>query len=568
MINKSLSFLFLFLFITSFLLAQDWRSPIDFPIKLSGTFCELRTNHFHHGIDIKSSRGVIGDKIYAIGDGIIHRLRVQAAGYGNSIYIRHPEGYVSVYAHLASIDPTLDSIVLAHQYDRETFEIDLHLDSMNIRVNKGDVIGRMGSTGYSFGPHLHFEIRDAKTEVSINPLFFGFEVADNIPPNLSQIRFDYLRKDGSVYGQKQYNAIQGKKTTRLGVDTVRIGAWRCGIALRTQDKMNATHNRNGLYEVRIEVDSVPVYHFRADSAHFHESRAVNILKDVASYKRASERWYLAYDMPGSPLQDYLLAEKSLGWIRPFENKPQLVSVRVADFYSNVRTVQFYLVRDKKMAEQPTQKFNYLLPFHEPNIVRLKSAELSCPSQAFYRDQKLMIEEAEEKSDRYLSPVVKFDGEVVPFYRPCTLRFTTEQLDSAALARAVIVRCSGDDMHHVGCEKTHEGIQTSIGGWGEYVLYHDDKVPSFEVVFCPSVARKRDVLKFKIWDEFESKGKAKEVYCRAEIDGQFILARHDVKSNTFAVPLNNLPAGTFTLSLTYGDAAGNENTWSRKIEIKP
>lgn len=564
--NKILTWFILFLFINVMCSAQDWRSPVNFPIKLSGTFCELRTNHFHHGIDIKSSKGVSGDKIHAIGDGIIHRLRVQAAGYGNSIYIRHPEGYVSVYAHLSSIDPILDSIVLAHQYERETYEIDLVLDSMAIPVEKGQVIGRMGSTGYSFGPHLHFEIRDAKTETTINPLHFGFPLKDGLAPNLSMIRFDFLRKDGSIYHRKKFDVKQGRNTAKLAVDTVRLGAWRCGIALRTQDKMNDTHNRNGLYSIEIIQDSTTIFHFKADSAHFKESRAVNILKDEVTYRAKKERWYLAYDMPGSPLQDYLLSERSLGWVRPFADKPQRLTIKVADFSGNERTLNFVLVRDEKMVEQESRSHNYLLPFHEPNIIRLQHAELNCPDGTFYRDQTLTIEETKEATQDYLSPVVSFRGEEISFHAPCTLRFPTDAIDSATLRHAVVVRCQGDDLFHVGRRLRDGGVETRITAWGEYVLYADRTAPTMKVVHCPDIVRTRDKLRFTIKDEFESKGSAKEVFCRATLDGQFILAKHDVKSNTFAIPLTYAPLGEHVLQLSYGDAAGNTKTWTKNLKI--
>ena len=168
--------------------SQQYSSPLDFNLLLSGTFGELRNNHFHAGIDIKT-QGVEGQKVYSIADGYISRIKVSTWGYGKVIYITHPKtGHTSVYAHLKKFSTKIDSIVKKEHYKKESFEINFYPNKDALTVNKGEVIALSGNSGGSDGAHLHFEIRDTQTERPTNPLQFGFNIADNIAPTLKKIK--------------------------------------------------------------------------------------------------------------------------------------------------------------------------------------------------------------------------------------------------------------------------------------------------------------------------------------------------------------------------------------------
>ncbi len=553
-------------FIPLSVLSQDWRSPIDHELRLSGTFCELRTNHFHHGIDIKSSKGVSGDPIYAIEDGFIHRLRVQAAGYGNSIYIKHPNGYVSVYGHLQKMSPDLDSMVKSYQYQDQTFEIDMHCDSLLIPVKKGDLIGHMGTSGYSFGPHLHFEIRDAKTEATINPLLMGFLIKDDIAPSFRQVRLDYLSPEGRKYHETTHQLITAKSKSTVVGDTIRIGAWRCGLALRTQDRMNSTNNRNGIYEIQIKVDSQLIYQFRGDSVHFFESRGVNLLKDVDAFKQRKERWYLAYSQPGNPLEDHLLMSLKNGWIETFANKVRRIEVTIGDLNGNENNLLFYLLRDENMVEQNFPAHNYKLNYHEPNIIRIDSVELYCPEGVFYRDQFINVDLLPEKTTGRLSHVISFHGETTPFHQACTLRIKPHACDSSLLDRVVVLSCGNTKDFNLGGERIESRIECPIYSFQEYVLHVDTLAPVFEVMSFPKSMNNGAKVKFKIYDERESKGTAREVSCHVEIDGLWSLLVHDVKSNTFTARIEGLDPGEHVFVMKYWDHAGNEKTWEKIFRI--
>ena len=207
--KKSLIIIFLSLII---LKIQAQKTQLDypkgyflFPINpnqqnyLSGGMGDLRSDHFHAGIDIKT-QGREGLPVYATGDGYISEVRVQTNGYGNVIFITHPNGFVSVYGHLKTFAKSLASYVKKKRIESQTFEIRLKLSPQEFEVARGQIIGLSGNSGGSGGPHLHFEIRDTRNTI-LNPLNFGFsEIRDNLPPIFQQLIIRTLTIDSRVNG--------------------------------------------------------------------------------------------------------------------------------------------------------------------------------------------------------------------------------------------------------------------------------------------------------------------------------------------------------------------------------
>ena len=183
---KTRSFLLVsLLFACMGLMAQEnfpkYGKPVDIPIYLSATFGELRPNHLHAGLDIKT-QAVEGKKIYAVADGYVSRIGVSPYGYGNVLYITHYDGYTSVYAHLQRFSGEIAKYVKQYQYKNKTFAAQIFPDKDKFPVKKGDLIAYSGNSGGSGGPHLHFEIRHTDSEKPVNPLYFGYQIEDNVKP--------------------------------------------------------------------------------------------------------------------------------------------------------------------------------------------------------------------------------------------------------------------------------------------------------------------------------------------------------------------------------------------------
>ena len=272
--------------------ADYFRPPLDIPMYLSGTFGELRSNHFHAGIDIKT-QGVEGLKVYAVADGYVSRVKVGLGGYGNALYITHPNGYISVYGHLKKFNKAITQYVRKNQYKRKSFTVDLYPDKGLLKVKKGDVIALSGNTGGSLGPHLHFELRDAANQHPINPLLFkSIKISDDKSPVIAGLVV-YPMGDSSCVNNLNdtafFKVVASKSGYILQGDKVLNVCGKVAFGLRAYDRMNKTRNKNGIYREQLFLDSVPVFDIRMDELSFYTSRYINSLIDYRYFQKKKRR---------------------------------------------------------------------------------------------------------------------------------------------------------------------------------------------------------------------------------------------------------------------------------------
>jgi hypothetical protein len=260
-----------------------FRSPLDIPLYLAGSFGEIRPNHFHSGLDIKTNQRE-GYPVYAIADGYISRLRVQIGGFGNALYINHPNGLTSVYAHLQKFNPRIASTIKNNQYKQQSFTQDFGLTPIEIPVKKGEIIAYSGNTGGSAGPHLHFEIRNTQTEETINPLIFGFDVKDHIKPTINSL-YVYHTKNNifNEHTPKQFYPILGNNGAYgLSKNSYISVNGEFGLGITTYDQQDGSSNKNGLFATEIKLDGETIYETIITKFSFDNTRAANAYIDYAT----------------------------------------------------------------------------------------------------------------------------------------------------------------------------------------------------------------------------------------------------------------------------------------------
>ncbi|MDJ1493772.1 M23 family metallopeptidase [Cytophagaceae bacterium DM2B3-1] len=317
-----------------------------FPIKpgqknlLAGNMGELRPDHFHAGLDIKTD-GKEGLPVYAAADGYISRIKVTRKGYGNGLYITHPNGYVTVYGHLKQYNAIIGQYLKTHQYDQQTFEIDLLLDSTQIRVKRGEVVALSGNTGGSGGPHLHFEIRDTKDNV-LNPLNFGFsEITDKISPIISRLALRTLSIQGRVdgeYGRLEY-IPQRQPNGNYIIHKPVYGYGDLGLELLANDLSDGTSNRNGISCIEVQLDNQVIFSHHLESFSFEQTQYINTHIAYEKYRLSGERYQRCYLTDGNALTTYKTDENK-GRIHIMDTQPHLVRVSVWDAYQNVTRLNF------------------------------------------------------------------------------------------------------------------------------------------------------------------------------------------------------------------------------------
>ena len=275
-----------------------FRNPLDIPIYLAGSFGELRSNHFHAGIDIKT-KGKEGLIVRAVADGFVSRIKVQQFGYGKAIYITHPNGYTSVYGHLKNFNKEIDKFVKKTQYEKENYATgNLYFKENRFPIKKGEIIAYSGDTGGSSGPHLHFEIRNTATESILNPLLFGLKVMDNIPPTIRFLKVYSLLEDSRINQQQKSFQIPLKKIGIGNYITDRISAsGTIGFGIDVFDQFNNATNKNGIYSLEMKVNGKTTYYHTLETFTFSESKFLNLHIDYAHYKKYKKRFQKTYKHP-------------------------------------------------------------------------------------------------------------------------------------------------------------------------------------------------------------------------------------------------------------------------------
>jgi hypothetical protein len=290
------------LFLPPFIWAQEefpknyFRSPVDTIIVLAGNFAELRPNHFHGGLDIKT-----GNKermpIHAVADGYVSRIKVSSFGYGRVIYITHPNGFVSVYAHNSSFNDAIGTYVKDRQYLQMRFEIELFPKPGELPVKQGEVISLSGNTGQSSGPHLHFEIRDEKTEKAINPLLFGLPVKDNVKPQLTKIKIYPADENGTVNGSGksvECAVKAGKGGYVLAIADTLVLSGNIYFGLEGYDSETHRAGKNGLYSIELQLNNSRIFYCEMNKIGFDETRCMNTYIDYPAYIKAGKFIHRSY----------------------------------------------------------------------------------------------------------------------------------------------------------------------------------------------------------------------------------------------------------------------------------
>lgn len=319
-----------------------------FPIRpgevnfLAGTMGELRPHHFHGGIDIKTG-GVTGAPVLAAANGYISRLKVSTSGYGNVIYLAHPNGTTTVYAHLDSFEKELGSYVREMQYKQKTFEIEIFPEKDQFKYKRGDVIALSGNSGGSGGPHLHFEVRDAKQDV-LNPLSYGFdEIKDDIAPYVYGLAIKPLRTGSRV--NQQFERIEFNPVLR-GNDYVLdqpIDVWgKVGIEILAFDKFNGANNTNGFPCIEVLVNGKENFNLNLDKFSFAQTRHIEVHMDYATRMKSGNKYIRLYLADGNKLPIYKLHEQKGAIVANQPDSLLDVQINLSDLYGNQRQVKFKL----------------------------------------------------------------------------------------------------------------------------------------------------------------------------------------------------------------------------------
>lgn len=251
-----------------------FRNPLDIPINLSGNFGELRPNHYHMGIDLKTNQRE-NLSVYAAAEGYVSRIKIEPGGFGRAIYITHPNGFTTVYAHLNNFAAKLDAYTKQQQYALESWKVTLDIPAGMFPVKRGEFIALSGNTGGSQAPHLHFEIRRTAGDVNLNPLLFGLPLPDKVKPRI--LRLAVYDRTKSVYEQspKIIPVKPGpfRYTTVPGI--IKVNSPIVSLAVTAFDTHSGSSNLNGIFEAKLKVNDEEKESFQMNNISYNDTRYLN-----------------------------------------------------------------------------------------------------------------------------------------------------------------------------------------------------------------------------------------------------------------------------------------------------
>lgn len=551
----------LFTLLSQVLYSQQYRHPLNIPPALSGNFGELRTNHFHSGIDYKTQQ-VINKPIHAIEDGYVARINVSPGGYGLALYINHPTGHTSVYGHLNSFSKKIADYVKEQQYARESYQVELYPEEGAIPVKKGEQIALSGNSGSSGGPHLHFEIRDTRTQNALDVLEFVPRISDTRKPDLRGIAFYPIAGKGAVNGSANplrltVNNDKSGNPTDLGRA---INAWGViGIGVKAYDRMDGQNNIYGVRKVRLFVDDELVFSSEVDRVDFDKSRMLNSFTDFEDWKLNRSFFMKSFIEPGNKLPFYEAINN--GYITIAEERAYKMRYELEDYYGNTTVYRFIVNGQQQTIEEKTY-CEHFMPWGFPNSFMTIGFMLNIPAGNLYTD--VCYQHLSEKNPNFYSDVHRVNNSPVPLHKNATMwiKMHSDTLINKQQYGVVEIGENGR-LSWVGGKYKNEGMEATIRELGnKYAISKDDTPPTITPLEPEGWAKTKKV-RIRLTDDLSGVASF-----RGKINGKFVLFSHDMKSTVYTYLLDDsrLEKGqTQLLTFTATDGTGNSSEYSCEFD---
>ena len=557
---------FLFLFFSSFINAQNmypqdyFASPLDGETILAGTFGELRSNHFHSGLDIKTKQRE-GLKVYAAASGYVSRIKIAHFGYGKALYITHPNGYTTVYAHLQRFSDKIESFIKKKQYEQESFEVEVFPTNNELILTKGEVIAYSGNTGSSGGPHLHYEIRD-NLERPINPLLFGIKVKDSKKPIVRSIYAYPINELSHVNNSnlKQKLRLIPLQNGDYKVEDIKAHG-KIGFAINTIDRQDLAANKNGVYKIETALNGMPNFTINFKRFSFDETKHLNRLIDYPHYSEEKERLQKLFLDTNNPLSMYENLVDD-GYVMIYDSIASLYKIKVEDFEGNTTIIDININGDTTPVTETAPSFTsqYYINREENVILEKDKITVDIPKETFY-DNFFMDFQVH-------SDTVKVHDNNKAASKYFTINYDITGYSQEDLKQLYIARLVGwNDFPSYSSTKQKDNVlYTRTNDLGTYCLARDTVAPTIEPVNFTDGKwmSKYRFLKLKIEDKLTGISNY-----RATVNGKWILMEYDYKTDMLVHDFkdNVVKDTNNNLKVIVTDNVGNSTTFEATFHRK-
>ncbi|CDF79055.1 peptidase, M23 family [Formosa agariphila KMM 3901] len=557
---------FLFFFIPLTLFSQNpypqdyFGNPLDIPIVLAGTFAELRFNHFHSGMDIKTQHRE-GLNVLASADGFVSRIKISPFGYGKALYITHPNGYTTVYAHLSKLAPKIEAYLKEQQYEKESYTIELFPPIKALVVKKGELVAYSGNTGSSAGPHLHFEIRD-KNEHPINPMLFGINTKDTTRPLINALYAFPIDEDAQINKSNKKQQIRLIKQPDGNFTTESIEAvGKIGFGIETIDRQDLANNKNGVYNIQTLFNGNPNFEIDFRTFSFDETNDINRLIDYDIYKNEKDKIQKLFIDTNNGLSLYKNTLDN-GYLTISDSTSAVYKIKVSDFRGNETSVTVSI--DGKFNTDVLKTSPEVTPYY---IYENQAATLSEENVTvnFYKNTFY--------EDFYIDFKVSNDTlQLLPIGHAArknfNITFDISKYNEADKDKLFIAELVGYKKwpSYSSTKRTENTLSTFTKSLGYYTIASDTTAPKITAVNFKDEQwiSNAKTLKVKITDDLSGISDY-----RATINGKWILMEYEYKTNTltynFDDQISTEPHNDFKIIVT--DNVGNSSTFEARFHRK-
>ena len=532
---------------------EYFRNPLDIALVLSGSFAELRTNHFHSGLDIKTQQKT-GLNVYAAAEGYVSRIKVQHYGYGKALYVTHPNGYTTVYGHLQEFAPKIEAYLKAKQYEKESYEIELFPTAEELQIMTDEVIAYSGNTGGSGGPHLHFEIRDQQ-ERPVNPLLFGFEVVDSKPPTVTQVFAYPLNENSSVNNSNERVELRLVPTKNNDYKVAPITALgQIGFSISSYDQLDFAANKNGLSNLQAFFNGNKKFEIDFFRFSFAESRHINRFIDYDYYKTKRTHLQKLFVEKGNVLSMYKDLDDQ-GYLTVEDGTSSVYKIRIQDFEGNESwiTIPIEGTPPDTIPTRPVNDKNYYVFAVQANTLNDKNVSVFLPANSFYEDTYIDFKVSND--------TLYLDKDIIPLQKNITIQYDISNYKDSEKDKLYIAELLGYKKYpsYLYTKRKENLLTASTNALGTYALVLDANSPTiFPVNFQDGKwLSKYRYLTLKIGDDLSGIGNY-----RATINGKYILMEYEYKDRTLTYDFNdNVVTDTKNeLKVIVTDNVGNSTTF--------
>lgn len=504
--------------------------PLKIPVLLSANFGELRIDHFHSGLDIKT-QGVTGKEVVAAANGYIYRISVTPGGFGNALYLRHPSGYSTVYGHLDRFAPDIEKYVKSQQYERKSFQVTFFPPKEKFPVNQGDLIAYSGNSGGSGGPHLHFEVRKSDSEIPVNPLLFNIGIRDDIRPVIEKLFIYPVNKNSLVSGQHSIKKVtvsgsNGSYYLPEGTDITISGP--AGFGIKSYDLLNESHNKCEVYSISLKVDSTVIFRYIMDEFSFNESRYINSHIDYETYMRENSFIERTFILPNDKLSVYKDVINR-GIYNFSDNKIHRIEIEVNDIFHNKSTLRFDVKSELSVnpPAAPVKKEGVMMPFNRTNRFRTGDIAVTIPAGALYDTLNFMYKKDIGNSMMY-SDVHYIHNKYTPVQKAFSISIKPSVIPSGKESKLIVVQLSDDFKKSALSSSYSDGFVTADAlSFGMFFVGIDTVAPDIYPVSFQSGGdlSGKSELKIRITDDLSGIQSYDPL-----IDGNWALFEYDQKND--------------------------------------